>query len=49
MKITKILIHTGQPGPPTADGKLYATDTPGLGVTPDFEALGTPVATYMLS
>lgn len=37
---------TGIGGPTTADGKLYATDTPGLGVTPDFESLGAPVATY---
>lgn len=37
---------TGIGGPTTADGKLFATDTPGLGVTPDFESLGAPVATY---
>ena len=37
---------TGIGGPTTAGGKLYATDTPGLGVTPDFESLGAPVATY---
>ena len=34
---------TGIGGPTTQDGKLYATDTPGLGVTPAFESLGTPV------
>ena len=34
---------TGIGGPTTRDGKLYASDTPGLGVTPDFESLGTPV------
>ncbi len=37
---------TGIGGPTTSDGHLYAPDTPGLGVTPDFESLGTPVATY---
>ena len=37
---------TGLGGPTTADGKLYATDTPGLGVTPDFDSLSTPVAIW---
>ncbi|MEO0750656.1 MAG: enolase C-terminal domain-like protein [Pseudomonadota bacterium] len=37
---------TGLGGPTTHDGKLYATDTPGLGVTPDFQSLGAPVAEY---
>lgn len=37
---------TGIGGPMAKDGRLYATDTPGLGVTPDFENLGTPVAVY---
>ncbi len=37
---------TGIGGPTAKDGKLYATDTPGLGVTPDFKALGEPVATW---
>ena len=37
---------TGKPGPRTANGKLYASDAPGLGVTPDFESLGPPVAEY---
>ncbi|MEO0918012.1 MAG: mandelate racemase/muconate lactonizing enzyme family protein [Pseudomonadota bacterium] len=37
---------TGIGGPVVKDGKLYATDTPGLGVTPDFESLGEPVAEY---
>lgn len=37
---------TGIGGPTTKDGKLYATDTPGLGVEPDFESLGTPVAVW---
>ena len=31
---------------PTANGKLYAPDTPGLGVAPCFETLGQPVARY---
>lgn len=34
---------TGIGGPTVRDGKLHATDTPGLGVTPAFESLGTPV------
>lgn len=34
---------TGIGGPISKDGKLYATDTPGLGVTPDFESLGAAV------
>lgn len=38
--------HTGQPGPPTANGKLYVPDLPGLGVTPDWAALGEPLAVY---
>lgn len=38
--------HTGVGGPVARDGKLFATDTPGLGVTPDFESLGDPVAEY---
>ncbi|MEM1298157.1 MAG: mandelate racemase/muconate lactonizing enzyme family protein [Pseudomonadota bacterium] len=38
--------NTGIGGPTTREGRLYATDTPGLGVTPDFAALGDPVAAY---
>ena len=38
--------RTGHPGPVTKDGKMYAADTPGLGVEPDFESLGAPVAVY---
>jgi L-alanine-DL-glutamate epimerase-like enolase superfamily enzyme len=37
---------TGIGGPTVRDGKLYATDTPGLGVEPDFHSLGPPVASY---
>ena len=37
---------TGIGGPTVSGGKLYATDTPGLGVEPDFESLGDPVAIY---
>ncbi|MEM8540713.1 MAG: enolase C-terminal domain-like protein, partial [Pseudomonadota bacterium] len=37
---------TGVGGPTVAEGKLYASDTPGLGVVPDFESLGEPVAIY---
>ena len=39
---------TGIGGPIARDGKLYATDTPGLGVKSDFESLGAPVAEYVL-
>lgn len=37
---------TGKPGPATAEGKLFASDAPGLGVEPDFESLGAPVAVF---
>ena len=37
---------TGRPAPETRDGRLYAPNAPGLGVEPDFEALGAPVAVY---
>lgn len=37
---------TGLGGPRTEGGKLFAPDTPGLGVTADFESLGRPVADY---
>ncbi|MEM6986475.1 MAG: mandelate racemase/muconate lactonizing enzyme family protein, partial [Pseudomonadota bacterium] len=37
---------TGVGGAWSQDGKLYAPDTPGLGVTPDFDSLGEPVAEY---
>lgn len=37
---------TGLGGAWAKDGKLYAPDTPGLGVTPDFDSLGAPVAEY---
>lgn len=37
---------TGHPGPETRSGKLFASDAPGLGVEPDFESLGAPVAVY---
>ena len=39
---------TGIGGPETKDGKLYASDSPGLGVVPDFDALSAPVATYQI-
>lgn len=38
--------HTGVGGPVARDGKLFATDAPGLGVSPDFDSLGDPVAEY---
>lgn len=37
---------TGTDGPTVKDGKLYATDKPGLGVKPDYGSLGEPVAVY---
>ncbi|WP_217355947.1 hypothetical protein [Ruegeria atlantica] len=37
---------TGFGGPVAKDGTLYAADLPGLGVSPDFESLGAPVAEY---
>ncbi len=37
---------TGLGGPTTKAGRLYASDTPGLGVTPDYDSLGAPVAFY---
>ena len=37
---------TGTPAPRVADGKLFVSDAPGLGVEPDFESLGAPVASY---
>ncbi|MEM6693311.1 MAG: enolase C-terminal domain-like protein [Pseudomonadota bacterium] len=37
---------TGIGGAIARGGKLYAPDLPGLGVTPDFDSLGDPVAEY---
>ncbi|MEM9104922.1 MAG: enolase C-terminal domain-like protein [Pseudomonadota bacterium] len=37
---------TGIGGPVSEGGKLFVTDTPGLGVEPDFDSLGEPVADY---
>lgn len=37
---------TGIGGPVSEGGKLFATDTPGLGVEPDFDSLGAPVAEF---
>jgi len=37
---------TGTPAPPTSEGLLYCRDKPGLGVEPDFESFGDPVAVY---
>jgi len=37
---------TGTPAPPTSDGRLYCHNAPGLGVAPDFESLGDPVAVF---
>ena len=37
---------TGIGGAWAKDGKLYAPDDPGLGVTPDFDSLGDPVAVF---
>ncbi len=37
---------TGIGGPVARRGRLHAPDMPGLGVRPDFDSLGAPVATY---
>ncbi len=37
---------TGRPPPHTDQGRLFASDAPGLGVTPDFESQGAPVAVF---
>ena len=37
---------TGTPGPVTKEGKIYAPDTPGLGVAPDYDSLGDPVFVF---
>ena len=37
---------TGHGGAWSKGGKLYAPDTPGLGVIPDFDSLGDPVAEF---
>ncbi len=37
---------TGTPPPPTKNGLLYCHDTPGLGVEPDYDSLGDPVAVF---
>ncbi|WP_419740508.1 mandelate racemase/muconate lactonizing enzyme family protein [Ruegeria sp.] len=39
---------TGIGGPESRNGKLYASDTLGLGVVPDFESLGAPVEEFCL-
>ena len=33
-------------GPKIADGKMWVEETPGLGVEPDFDVIGAPVATF---
>lgn len=38
--------RTGTPRPLTKDGKLYVTEAPGLGVEPDYDSLGDPVAVF---
>lgn len=40
------LERTGAPGPETRQGRMIAPDRPGLGVEPDFDSLGDPVAVY---
>ncbi len=39
---------TGLGGAYSSAGRLYAPDEPGLGVKPDFDSLGAPVAEYTL-
>ena len=37
---------TGNPAPKTQNGKLFASNAPGLGVEPDFTSLGEPIAIH---
>ena len=37
---------TGLPAPRTEGGRLFASDAPGLGVEPDYDSIGEPVAVY---
>ena len=37
---------TGTPGPVTRGGRLFAPDSPGLGVEPDYDSLGEPVVQF---
>ncbi|MDJ0613186.1 MAG: enolase C-terminal domain-like protein [Rhizobiaceae bacterium] len=37
---------TGIGGPTVKNGKLFATDGPGLGVEPDYDSLGDPIAVF---
>ena len=37
---------SGTPAPRVADGRLSASDAPGLGVEPDYNSLGPPVAVF---
>ena len=38
--------RTGTPAPVTRDGRLFASNEPGLGVEADFDSLAEPVAVY---
>ncbi len=38
---------TGKPKPRVANGSLLVSDVPGLGVEPDYDSLGVPIATYL--
>ncbi|MEM6971748.1 MAG: mandelate racemase/muconate lactonizing enzyme family protein [Pseudomonadota bacterium] len=37
---------TGHPAPPVRAGRLFPPDGPGLGVAPDLDSLGPPIACY---
>ena len=39
-------LNRPSPAPRRKPGKLYASDSPGLGVAPDYDSLGDPVARY---
>ena len=39
---------TGTVEPEIRDGKMFASDAPGLGIEPDFQSLGAPIAEYKL-
>lgn len=38
----------GSPAPVTGNGRIFASDAPGLGVEPNFDVLGDPVACYRI-
>ena len=39
-------VDIAEGAPKRVNGRMTAADRPGLGITPIYDALGTPVATY---